>query len=518
MGVIRLAVENCLLKRPPHNLLMPRSPNTFLMKTAAEISPEDRESVLTDDQARACARLLTLARVRSGTVEAALPVGVLRRWSVPLLIGPAGSGKAFVCEEVARRWNGKPCRRWEVGSWRVGSSRGGHTTPEQIRAFVADHPAGCVVYLAGVDALAVEAAHNASYFWVVESEITQILDHASARPAYFSKRDGTTVRANVLVVVGGCFGTLWGDATIGGPEGGEAWRLADAEPLVSSVAVAKWLTEHSRLPTGILRRLSPEPLVLRPIDREQADQIAGRLRDSLPPSLDGLDADEFSHALQGPCGWRAVAAVVERGWVAAHEPLSGLEADLPKQPSDDLAPELSEESPPADLRPEPVGMRLGIPFPRTRLIAKAQKLDLHTASDLEWLAYARGYRFSGEDQTDTMAKEKVGRDEFSDLELTLALLSPYLPWNERAICRGAVLLVAQLPVTAPGTIANEARRARAELIVRHVAWLAVELRVLTHSWYGLLRLLPTSRRVAKLKPGVMPDAAIRGVLRALGQS
>ena len=477
----------------------------------------DQVFVLTDDQHRVCEQLLSLARVRSNTTEALLPVGVLRRWTVPLLIGPAGSGKAFACEEVARRWNGKPCRRWEVGLWRVGSSRGGYTTPEQIRAFIADHPAGCVVYLAGVDALAVETAHNASYFWVVESEITQLLDHVSARPAYFSKRDGTTVRANALVVVGGCFGTLWGDTTIGGPGGGEAWRLADAESLASSAAVAKWLTEHSRLPTGILRRLSPEPLMLRPMDREQADQIAARLRDSLPPSLDGLDADEFSHALQGPCGWRAVAAVVERGWVAAHEPLSGLEANAPPQASHDLEPELFEESTPTDLWPEPLGMRLGIPFPRTHLIAKAQKLGLYTASDLEWLAYARGFRFPGEDQADITAKEKVGRDEFSNLELTLALLSPYLPWDERAICRGAVLLVAQLAVVAPGTIANEARRARVELIVRHVGWLAVELRVLTHSWYGLLRLLPTSRRVAKLKPGVMPDAAIRGVLRAPGQ-
>lgn len=473
---------------------------------------------MTDDQARACARLLALARVRAGTVEAALPVRVLRHWSVPLLIGPAGSGKAFVCEEVARRWNGKPCRRWEVGSWRVGSSRGGHTTPEQIRTFIADHPAGCVVYLSGVDALAVEAAHNASYFWLVESEITQLLDHASARPAYFSRRDGTTVRANALVVVGGCFGTLWGDATIGGPGGGEAWRLADAEALVGSAAVAKWLLEDSRLPTGILRRLSPEPLVLRPIDREQADQIAVRLRDGLPPSLDGLDVDEFSHALQSPCGWRAVAAVVERGWVAAHEPPPGLEVDAPPQPGQSLPPESFEVVPPADLRPEPLGMRLGIPYPRTRLIAKAQRLGLYTVSDLEWLAYARGYRFPGEDQEDTTAKEKVGREEFSDLELTLALLSPYLPWDERAICRGAVLLVAQLAVVAPEAIAHEARRARAELIVRHVAWLAVELRVLTHSWYGLLRLLPNGRRVVKLKPGVMPDAAIRGMLRAPAQS
>ena len=265
----------------------------------------------------------------------------------------------------------------------------------------------------------------------------------------------------MLVVVGGCFGTLWGDVTVGGPGGGEAWRLADAESLVSSVAVAKWLSDHSRLPTGILRRLSPEPLVLRPIDREQADQIAGRLRDSLPPSLDGLDADEFSHALQGPCGWRAVAAVVERGWVAAHEPLSGLETDVPKQPSDDLAPELFEEPPPADLQPEPLGMRLGIPFPpATRPDCQgtearpAHRLGLGVARLRPRLSLLR------EDKRTPRQRKKIGRDEFSDLELTLALLSPYLLWNERAICRGAVLLVAQLPVIAPETIANEARRAR----------------------------------------------------------
>ena len=38
-----------------------------------------------------CARLLSLALVRTSTTEITLPVDVLRRWSVPLLVGPAGS-------------------------------------------------------------------------------------------------------------------------------------------------------------------------------------------------------------------------------------------------------------------------------------------------------------------------------------------------------------------------------------------------------------------------------------------
>ncbi len=475
----------------------------------------DQTSILTDDQRRICERLLSLALVRADTTEATLPVGVLRRWGVPLLIGSAGSGKAFVCEEVARRWGGKPCRRWEVGSWILGSHRGGHATAEQIRAFIADHPAGCVVYLAGVDALAVDPAHNASYFWVVQNEITQLLDHATARPAYFPKRDGTSIQANVLVVVGGCFGSLWGDMTVGGPGAGEEWRLADAEPLASTAAVAKWLRQDSRLPTAILRRLSPEPLVLRPLNREQADKLAVRLCDGLPPALDGLDAAEFSDALQGPGGWRAVAAVIERAWVAAHEPMPGQEASAPASPTQGLPLYPPEVVPPTSPWPESLGMCLGIRFPRTRLLAKAQGLGLYTAMDLEWLAYARGYRLPGERPADTTAKEKVGRAVFTDLELALALLSPYLPWNERAICRGAAVLGVQLAAIEPEIVADAARRARAELIVRHVGWLAVESQVQTERWRALLHFLPTWRRVTRFKPGVMPDAALRGVL--LGQ-
>ena len=44
--------------------------------------------------------------------------------------------------------------------------------------------------------------------------------------------------------------------------------------------------------------------------------------------------------------------------------------------------------------------------------------------------------------------------------------------------------------------------------------MAVQLYPLTPCWRDLLRLLPTARRVAELKRGVLPDAAIRRVLSA----
>ena len=463
-------------------------------------------TIMSDDQQTACERLTALARVRTATNIDTLPASVLPRWSVPLLVGPTGSGKGFVCEQAARKWGSKPCRRWNVGSWVPGAGRSGLTTTEQIRAFVTDHPAGCVVYLAGMDGLAVEAAHNATYAVYVLSEIAQLLDAASARPASFPTRDGGTIWVNPLVVAGGCFGGLWGSTTTGG-NSREAWRLADDDPLAGADAVAKWLLEHSGLPSGILRRLSPEPLVLRPLPSEQADRLALLLRDTLPPAFDGLGAGEFSEALRGPHGWLAVAALVEQAWVAAHEPL----------PGHGIPPEASQGLPTIDSQPEPLGVRLSIPIPRTRLIVKAQRLGLYSASDLEWLAYARGYRLPGEDQADTAAKEKVGREEFTDVELTVALLSPYLPWNERAICRGAVMLAAQLTAIAPQAIVSEARRAGGELIVRHIAWMAVQLHPPAPRWRDLLALLPNGRRVPALPSGVMPDTAIRRVLPASKQ-
>ncbi len=476
----------------------------------------NQEPVLTDDQHRACERLFALARVRSTTTEAELPIGVLRHWSVSLLVGPTGVGKTHVCQEVARRWDGKQCRRWEVGAWVLLTNRSSNTTLDQIHAFIAAHTAGCVVYLAGVDALATTIDHSTGYYQAVVSEIAQLLDQASARPApRFSGRDGNVIYANVLLVVGGCFAPLWGDAAVGGPSGKEAWRLADREPLIDPAAVGKWLLEHSTLPADILRRLSSEPMVLHPIDRPQADRLALRLHDDLPPSLDGLSTADFSAALQSSYGWRAVAEMIERAWVDGHEHLFALGTSGTALPPPQPLPEWHlQAKPPANLRPIRLGERLRIAWSLSRLERKTRRLGLRTPWDFEWLAVARGYLFPGE-SLGTAVGVPVSRKEFSDLELTAALLSPSLEWNEQAVCRGALTLAAQLAFVDPKRIVHEALRARGEAVVRHIAWLGREIDPESPRWRDLLLLLPAASETPAFAPGIMPDEAIRRVLSAV---
>ena len=483
------------------------------------------EPVLAADQEDACERLLALARVRASTTEDALPVGVLSNWTVPLLIGPTGTGKAFICREVARRWGDRSCRRWDVSGWTLSSSRSSQNTPEQLQAYVAGNPAGCVVYLAGIDALVASHDYYASHNLAVADEIAQFLTRATARPASFLGRDGSVVSAKVLVVVGGCFAALWGDSTVGGPNRREAWRYADPEPLADDHAVARWLREESSLPASILRLLAPEPLVLRRLNRVDADRLSVRLRDRLPRCLDGLGADEFSKALLSISGWRAVAALIERAWVAGHEPLTSANANdsqlaspYVRELASDLAqatsPELksAQAEPLTSLLPARLGTRLGIPSNRSRLIAKARRLGLRTTGDVEWLALARGYLLPGEDSGKAAAWERANRSEFSDVELVAALLSPCLEWSEQAICRGAVMLAALLVVVAPESIVYEARRARGELVLRHVAWIGATLHPQHRRWRDLLLVLPTIRVTPAFASGLMPDEAIRRVL------
>ncbi len=482
------------------------------MSTAAENSPKNCEPVLTDDQMHVCARLLTLARVRASTDEAALPVGVLHHWSVPLLVGPAGVGKTYVCEEVARQWDGKPCRRWEVGAWVLLTNRSSNTTLDQIHGFIAGHTAGCVIYLAGVDALATTIDHSTGYYQAVVSEIVQLLDQASTRPApRFSGRDGNVIHINALLVVGGCFATMWGDAAVGGPSGGEAWRRADREPLADPAAVGRWLLQHSALPADILRRLSSEPMVLNPIDRPQADRLALRLHNGLPPSLDGLSTDDFSAALQSSNGWRAVAEVIERAWVDGHDHSFTQRSDTVIPVQGDLSPEPATAKL-TTLIPARLGERLGIPSSRSRLVAHARRLGLRTTWDIEKLVVARGFRLPGEDVTGTTITESVERIIFTDTELTALLLSPCLEMNARVICRGALLLATQLTVVNAETIVYEVRRARGETVVRHVAWLGCEVYPQDRRWRDLLRMLPSVRVIPAFAPGIMPDEAIRHAL------
>ncbi len=493
------------------------------MSTAVNNMPDQQGPILAVDQENACERLLALARVRAMTTLETLPVGVLSHWSVPLLVGPSASGKAFVCAEAARRWGDNPCCRWEVSSWTLASNRTNQGTFEQLQAYVAGNPGGCIVYLAGIDTLAAASEHHASYALAVAGEIAHFLTQATARPASFPGRDGSVVPAQVLVVVGGCFAALWGETSVGGPDHREAWRHADADPLADGHAVAQWLWNDSSLPAGILRRLAPEPLVLRSLDRAEADRLAERLRDRLPSSLDGLGADEFSRALQSSSGWRAVAAVVEQAWVAGHEPLILAAADEPSLPPaqteepsiepEQVAP-VAPELPGLELGlpPAPLGLRLGLPANRSRLIAKARRLGLRTVWHVEWLAAVRGYLLSGEDMGQAAVVERVGRHEFSDTELVATLLSPCLESHERVICRGALMLSVLVPAVAPESIVYEARRARGELVVRHVVWIGAALHPQHRCWRDLVCMLPSIRTNPALAPGVMPDEAIRRVL------
>ena len=248
-----------------------------------------------------------------------------------------------------------------MGSWIITANRSSYTTLEQIRAFIESNAAGCVVYLAGVDALAAEVERNVGYYQAIASEVGELLDRVSARSVRFAGPDGNIIRANVLVVVGGCFAALWGEAALGGPSGSEAWQLADAEPLADPAALAKWLVERSGLPAGILRRLAAQPMILHGINHEQAGRLAICLRDHLPPSLDGIGVDEFSAALRSPHGWRAVAALIEQAWVEGHVGLSLPVANSVALPEQNLPPALPKAKSPIILMPACLGEKLGIP-------------------------------------------------------------------------------------------------------------------------------------------------------------
>ncbi len=469
------------------------------------------EAVLTDDQRHACDWLVSLARVRADTTEEGLPTHVLNRWVIPLLVGSAGSGKNYVCEEVARRLGGLPCRRWDVRPWVTTANRDSDTTLEQLVAYIEANPGGCVVYLAGVDALMSESDN--SYLRSVISEVTQFLDQASTRPVRFQKRNGSLIQAKALVIVGGCFAELWGDADVGSPHGADAWQLADREP-PSVATAAKWLLECSQLPSSVLQRLSPEPMILRRIDGAQIEKIALRLRDNLPRSLDGLGTAELCAALQSPYGWRAVAALIERAWVEGHEPLPTLEvgAETPAPVPQIICIELPEfdHSDPNRLPPR-LGERLGIPSNRSRLIAKARRLGLCTAADLNQLAAVRGYRLPGEDEAETAAAELISRTDFSDIELMAALLSPCIEWHVQAICRGVWMLATFMDGRDPAYLYHEINRARGHLIVRHVARIGRKIYPDALSWRSLLNdysWMPDP----SFQPGMMPDELIRRIL------
>ena len=210
-----------------------------------------QNSPLTSDQQHACDRLVATAQARVDILATLSPNCVPSRWSVPVLIGPAGSGKAHVCQEVARRLGDLPCERWEIGSWAPAAFRTSGRTRDQLHAFMQRHPEGSVVYLAGVETLINRSGQSwGSYEAAVLEELIEFIDQAAMRSPRFRKQDNNLLHARVLVVVGGYLEPFEVDPTMRNTAGGDWWKYAGQ-------------LEHSALPAGLRRRLASCPLVLR---------------------------------------------------------------------------------------------------------------------------------------------------------------------------------------------------------------------------------------------------------------
>ena len=103
--------------------------------------------------------------------------------------------------------------------------------------------------------------------------------------------------------------------------------------------------------------------------------------------------------------------------------------------------------------------------------------------------------------------------EMRDVELAVALLSPGLEFCERAICRGALMLLRISRVTESFWIVREAGRERSWQVVRHVALLGLQAHPQEAHWRNLLAVLPReSTYCPALLEGAMPDEAILKVL------
>ena len=462
-------------------------------------------SLLSDDQRSAVDRLLTYLRIRAEASEAALPTRLVPRWGVPLIVGPAGSGKMVVCEEVGRRWGNRPCRRWEIGNWIAGTRSAAGKTEEKSGQFMEANRRGCFIYLAGLDALMRSDGPAGMDCSTFVTQLEAFLDRTTHRRA-----------TSVLVVFGSRFAPLWGDGEAVAHLAGEAWKNPDPVLPPDAGAVAAWMEERSFLPVSILRRLAAEPLLLRPMEGDEAERLATRIHKTLPPSLDGISVEEVYAALKKPQGWHALARIIEHAFVEGHEPMS-----LPTLDRVEVSPEPRARESVRFKHPkkgEPILLRHKLrmaPHPSV-VLERAKQLGLDTVVSLETLAQKRGYTLPHESLDAVLLSEEVPLENFSDLELMLALLSPSLEFSERAICRGAVMLHAVLAVIAPYIIVGKAREERTELVVRHIAGIGFRLDQNDAGWLSLLTQLPNVTRSApEPPPDTYPDEALRQLLADL---
>ena len=140
--------------------------------------------------------------------------------------------------------------------------------------------------------------------------------------------------------------------------------------------------------------------------------------------------------------------------------------------------------------------KLGTTTHLSPLLHKATRLGLD-ATKLEELAVQRGCDYY--QKADSSPGPPISVEEFSNLELALALLNPALRYHPQTLRLGAAMLSAA--DNAPEDIARSAKMERCESVVRYIAEAGKQFEPANPFWTALLKLLPA---VALPKSSVVP--------------
>lgn len=158
--------------------------------------------------------------------------------------------------------------------------------------------------------------------------------------------------------------------------------------------------------------------------------------------------------------------------------------------------------------------KLGTTSHLSPLLMKARRLGLASAEALESLAVARGCWHYRHPEMATI--QSVTEAQFGNEELSMALLSPCLPYSPHTIRVGAAMLGAT--GNDPESLAWLATTERCGLQVRYIAQAATGFEPENPFWPDLLRQLP---EVPEPKDGVMPHptrfVSMTGITRAGAQ-
>lgn len=160
--------------------------------------------------------------------------------------------------------------------------------------------------------------------------------------------------------------------------------------------------------------------------------------------------------------------------------------------------------------PVTLAQKLGTTPHISPLLMKARRLGLPTGEHLEALAVARGCRYYG--GGNLPAAPAIPRNQFSDEELAIALLSIAQPYSPQGVRVGAA--VASASHIDPQNLTWLARLERSEAVLRYVAECGVRYERQNPFWPKVLAALPATQ---PLPSGVLPHPtrfiAMTGITR-----